>query len=142
MFSLLLSKWRLLVVVGAVAIAFASGWKIAGWRHDAAIKDALEAQAMEFRSELAAAAVVADDERARAREFSLELRQIRRERDIALRELDELPLTYPVPKVIDDDTPCTCDALGTDFWLFFNAPLDSDRSPGKTPASSGHGALR
>jgi type II secretory pathway pseudopilin PulG len=115
------------LIVGAViaTLALGAGWKINGWRNDAAKLDAVEAQIAQYREDLAEANAKAKVDADAAAELSDDLVDIRRERDIALDELDTRPLTRTITKVLPDATPCTCDALGVDFRRMWNDPTGS-----------------
>lgn len=127
-------KGKLIAGAAIAVLAFGAGWKVNGWKHDAALKDALEAQADQYREDLAEAQQAAELEEREAAKLSGRLEDIRRERDLALDELDARPtLTRTVTKVLRDDCPvCNCPALGADFRRLWNDPLGAAdrRDPG------------
>lgn len=138
----LLKRWKLVAVSGLLILALAAGWKIAGWRADAHRLDDLQAQVEQARADLAEAAAKAAEEREHAAEFSRLVADIRRERDLALDELDARPtLTRTVTKVLRDDCPvCSCPALGADFRLLWNAN-SADTDPAPAAAGAGDDAV-
>lgn len=138
----LLKYWKLAAGAGLLLLALAAGWKINGWRNDAARLDEVQAQIEQARHELAVAALKAAEEREHAAEFSRLVSDIRRERDLALDELDTRPtLTRTITKVVDDGTPCACDALGADFRVLWNGADQRDPDPAPAAAGSGDAAV-
>lgn len=146
MLSLLLSKWRLLslakrgglllLLSAAIAITgFTAGWKVSEWRNDSAQVDLMQLRMDRLHMELEEARAQAQRDEKRAASLSGLLEDIRRQRDLALDELDARPtLTRTVTKVLRDDCPvCNCPAFGADFRELWNDPTSARADRNSAP---------
>lgn len=102
------SQLKILLFIGAAAVAFSAGWQVNGWRLKAAQVKALEVLTQEYEAQAEKTRLANERLRLRETELLQDLEGERRAVDVLTEEIDNAPVVTVTERV---EVPGNCPAV-------------------------------